>query len=163
MKWLFRITRKLFPGVKLTITNKSVSANIGIKGANIGIGKRGAHLNVSIPGTGLHSRTKLSGGIARPAKKPAYSYFCPVCDTKVDPKSKFCSQCGGKFAEGQSLIPPVAEALPLVRRVINSQNPCKDCAALATKGWIPANLMPELGTETECGAECSCDLEFEEK
>jgi type II secretory pathway pseudopilin PulG len=108
MKWRFRKSKKILPGVKLNITNKGISANIGIKGANVHLGKKGAHLNLGIPDTGISSRTKIGGQSAEQNDQNAttYTYSCPVCDTQVDPYSvKFCPSCGGKFAEGQPLLP----------------------------------------------------------
>ena len=61
MAWNYRKRMKIAPGVHLNFSKSGVSTSIGPKGAKISIGKRGTYLNTSIPGTGLYSRTKLSG------------------------------------------------------------------------------------------------------
>lgn len=47
----------------------------------------------------------------------------------------------------------------LVRLIQNSAEGCEDCAADAGEGWMPVDLMAELGTRI-CGDYCKCDLEF---
>ena len=61
MAWNFRKRIKIAPGIHLNLSKGGVSTSIGPKGAKISIGKNGTYLNTSIPGTGLYSRTKLSG------------------------------------------------------------------------------------------------------
>ena len=61
MGWRYRKYIKLAKGVKLNLSKSGISTTIGGKGASINIGKNGTYLNTSIPGTGLYSRTKLSG------------------------------------------------------------------------------------------------------
>ena len=55
---------KIAPGVKLNLGLGGVSTTVGARGASINVGKKGAHANIGIPGTGLSSRTKISGGSA---------------------------------------------------------------------------------------------------
>lgn len=62
MAWNYRKRIKIAPGVHLNFSKGGVSTSIGPKGAKISIGKNGTYLNTSIPGTGLYSRDKLSGG-----------------------------------------------------------------------------------------------------
>lgn len=61
MAWNYRKRIKIAPGVHLNLSKGGISTSIGPKGAKISIGKNGVYLNTSIPGTGLYSRTKLSG------------------------------------------------------------------------------------------------------
>ena len=61
MAWNYRKRIKIAPGIYLNLSKGGVSTSIGPKGAKISIGKNGTYLNTSIPGTGLYSRTKLSG------------------------------------------------------------------------------------------------------
>lgn len=61
MAWSFRRRKKIAPGVHLNISKSGVSTNIGKKGASVTLGPKGSTLNIGIPGTGLYSRTKLSG------------------------------------------------------------------------------------------------------
>ena len=61
MAWNYRKRIKIAPGIHLNFSNSGVSTSIGPKGAKISIGKNGTYLNTSIPGTGLYSRTKISG------------------------------------------------------------------------------------------------------
>lgn len=62
MAWNYRKRIKIAPGIHLNLSKGGVSTSIGPKGAKISIGKNGTYLNTSIPGTGLYSRTRLSGG-----------------------------------------------------------------------------------------------------
>jgi hypothetical protein len=64
MGWRFRKSFKLFPGARLNLSRRGLSATIGGSPLSLNIGGRGAHLNVSIPGTGLSYRQKLSGNQA---------------------------------------------------------------------------------------------------
>ena len=58
----FRRSVKLAPGVRLNFSGSGLSWTLGPRGASIGVGRNGTYLNSSIPGTGLSSRTRLSGG-----------------------------------------------------------------------------------------------------
>jgi hypothetical protein len=62
MKFKFRKSKKLLPGLKVNVTNKGISANIGGKRTNLGVGKRGTFLNTSIPKTGISGRQKMGSG-----------------------------------------------------------------------------------------------------
>lgn len=57
----FRRSIKLFPGLRLNLTTRGVSATIGPRGANVSAGPRGTYANVGIPGTGLSARERLDG------------------------------------------------------------------------------------------------------
>jgi len=48
----------------MNLSGGGVSWSLGPRGASVGIGRRGTHLNTGIPGTGLYSRQRLSGGSA---------------------------------------------------------------------------------------------------
>ena len=61
MGWGFRKRIGIGKLLRLNVSKSGVSLNVGIKGASINIGKRGVYANVGITGTGLYSRTKLSG------------------------------------------------------------------------------------------------------
>lgn len=63
MAWNYRKRVKIAPGVHLNFSKNGVSTSIGPKGAKISFGKNGTYMNTSIPGTGLYSRQKISGGI----------------------------------------------------------------------------------------------------
>ena len=62
MAWNYRKRIKIAPGIHLNLSKGGVSTSIGPKGAKVTFGKNGTYLNKSIPGTGLYSREKLSGG-----------------------------------------------------------------------------------------------------
>lgn len=62
MAWNYRKRVKIAPGVHLNFSKNGVSTSIGPKGAKITFGKNGTYMNTSIPGTGLYSRQKISGG-----------------------------------------------------------------------------------------------------
>lgn len=61
MAWNYRKRIKIAPGVHVNLSKGGMSTSIGPKGAKVTFGKNGAFLHTSIPGTGLYSRTKLSG------------------------------------------------------------------------------------------------------
>lgn len=56
----FRKSIKILPGVRVNFGLKGASLNVGAKGASVSIGKRGTYSNVSIPGTGISFREKIS-------------------------------------------------------------------------------------------------------
>ena len=61
MAWNFRKRVKIAPGVKLNFSKSGTSVTVGGKGASVNIGKKGVYGNLSIPGTGIYSREKISG------------------------------------------------------------------------------------------------------
>lgn len=56
----FRKSVKILPGVRVNFGLKGASVSVGAKGASVSIGKQGVYGNVSIPGTGISFREKLS-------------------------------------------------------------------------------------------------------
>lgn len=58
----FRKRITLAPGLRMNLSGSGVSWSLGPQGASVGIGQRGTYLNTGIPGTGLYSRQRLSGG-----------------------------------------------------------------------------------------------------
>lgn len=61
---------KIAPGVKVNVGLKGItSTTVGGRGASVNIGKKGNHLNAGLPGTGLSTRTKLSGAKPAPRKQ----------------------------------------------------------------------------------------------
>lgn len=66
----FRKRVKILPGVHLNISKTGTSWTVGPRGASVNAGKRGAYVNTGIPGTGIYSRTKISGN------KSSYSSKC---------------------------------------------------------------------------------------
>lgn len=63
MAWNYRKRVKIAPGIHLNFSKNGVSTSIGPKGAKVTFGRNGTYMNTSIPGTGLYSRQKISGGI----------------------------------------------------------------------------------------------------
>lgn len=57
----FRKSFKLAPGMRMHFSGSGASLSLGPRGTSVSIGRRGVYSNVGIPGTGLSSRTKLSG------------------------------------------------------------------------------------------------------
>ena len=57
----FRKRVKILPGVHLNISKTGTSWSVGPRGASVNVGKRGTYVNAGIPGTGIYSRTKISG------------------------------------------------------------------------------------------------------
>lgn len=62
MAWNYRKRIKIAPGVHVNLSKGGISTSVGPKGAKVTFGKGGTYLNKSIPGTGLYSREKISGG-----------------------------------------------------------------------------------------------------
>lgn len=56
----FRKSVKILPGIRVNFGLKGTSLSVGARGASISIGKQGVYSNVSIPGTGISFREKLS-------------------------------------------------------------------------------------------------------
>lgn len=57
MSLRFRQTFTLFPGVRLNIGKRGISASIGVPGATVNVGKKGVRATVGLPGTGLSYTT----------------------------------------------------------------------------------------------------------
>lgn len=57
----FRKRVKILPGLHLNISKTGTSWSIGPRGVSVNVGKRGTYVNTGIPGTGIYSRTKISG------------------------------------------------------------------------------------------------------
>lgn len=57
MSLRFRQTFTLFPGVKLNIGKRGISASIGVPGATVNVGTKGLRATVGLPGTGLSYAT----------------------------------------------------------------------------------------------------------
>ena len=80
----FRKSIKVIPGVRLNLSKSGVSTSIGGKGATVNVSKRGTKATLSIPGTGLHYKTKTvknaKGLKASTDKNVSESY-------KLDPSS----------------------------------------------------------------------------
>lgn len=57
MSLRFRQTFTLFPGVRLNIGKRGISASIGVPGATVNVGKKGLKATVGLPGTGLSYTT----------------------------------------------------------------------------------------------------------
>lgn len=60
----FRRSVKLAPGIRMNFSGSGLSWSFGPRGASVNVGRRGSYLNTSIPGTGIYSRQRLSGGAA---------------------------------------------------------------------------------------------------
>jgi hypothetical protein len=65
MGWRFRRTVKIFPGMRMNITQRGVSFTTGMRGAHVTAGKRGLSGSIGIPGTGLSYNTRFGGGRSR--------------------------------------------------------------------------------------------------
>ena len=57
----FRKRIRLLPGVHINLSGSGASVSLGPRGATVSIGRNGTYGNVSIPGTGLYARKRLSG------------------------------------------------------------------------------------------------------
>ena len=57
MSLRFRQTFTLFPGVRLNIGKRGISASIGVPGATVNVGQKGIRATVGLPGSGLSFTT----------------------------------------------------------------------------------------------------------
>ena len=57
----FRKRIKILPGIHLNVSKTGTSWTLGGRGASVNVGKKGVYANAGISGTGIYSRTKLSG------------------------------------------------------------------------------------------------------
>lgn len=69
----FRKRVKILPGVHLNISKTGTSWSVGPRGASVNVGKRGVYVNTGIPGTGIYSRTKISGSSSNYDRDKHYS------------------------------------------------------------------------------------------
>lgn len=58
----FRKRIKILPGIHLNVSKTGTSLTLGGRGSSVNVGRKGAYINAGIPGTGIYSRTKISGG-----------------------------------------------------------------------------------------------------
>ena len=93
----FRKSVKIAPGLRLNISKGGTSVSIGPRGAKLNIGKRGTYVTTGIPGTGIYSRTKISGG-SKAQRNSAYA-TPKLSDAerfaKVDPAAQGCGLLAG--------------------------------------------------------------------
>jgi hypothetical protein len=61
MGWGFRQRLRILPGVYLNFSRAGVSVSVGAPGYRITVGKDGISETVSIPGTGVYRRRRVSG------------------------------------------------------------------------------------------------------
>lgn len=59
MGWRYRKRIKIIPGFHINVSKSGISANIGIKGANMTFGPNGTYVNTGLPGSGLYRRDKI--------------------------------------------------------------------------------------------------------
>ena len=59
MGWRFRKVFELFPGLKLNLTPRGISATLGAAPFSLNVGPRGVYRNLSIPGKGIWDRRRL--------------------------------------------------------------------------------------------------------
>lgn len=93
----FRKSIKITPGLRLNVSKRGTSVSFGPRGAKLNIGKRGTYLTTGISGTGIYSRTKISGG-SKKATKASYSPN-QLSDAekfaKADPTAQGCGLFAG--------------------------------------------------------------------
>src|ERR1700720_1997362 len=53
MGFRFHRSIKLFPGLRLNVGKRGISASIGVRGAHVTFGKTGTRTTVGLPGSGL--------------------------------------------------------------------------------------------------------------
>jgi Protein of unknown function (DUF4236) len=72
MSLRFRRSIRIAPGLRLNVGLRGLSATVGPRGASLNIGPRGIYSNLGIPGTGISSRQRLSGGADRQTARDSY-------------------------------------------------------------------------------------------
>ena len=86
MAWSYRRRLKIIPGVHLNVSKNGVSATIGCRGLSVTCGDKGTYANISIPGTGIYNRFKISSDeIPRDEfvmNEPCYS-FIPIVSSDI--------------------------------------------------------------------------------
>jgi Protein of unknown function (DUF4236) len=66
----FRQSFQLFPGVRLNLSGRGVSASFGLPGATINVSKRGIGSTIGVPGTGVSFSQSHGGGSSSPPAPP---------------------------------------------------------------------------------------------
>jgi hypothetical protein len=70
MSWQYRTSFKVFPGLRLNVSSRGLSATIGASPFSVNLGSHGTYANLSIPGTGLRKRVRIDG-VASPGAENA--------------------------------------------------------------------------------------------
>lgn len=93
MGWRFRRSVRVFPGLKLNFSKSGISTTIGTKGASVTVGPKGTYANVSIPGTGLYNRQKISDNNSKSnlidssqhaiSSYESHNYECPLIASDI--------------------------------------------------------------------------------
>lgn len=93
----FRKSIKIAPGLRLNVSKRGTSVSIGPRGAKLNIGKRGTYVTTGIPGTGIYSRTKISGGSNRITNSVYSSNQLSDAEkfAKADPTAQGCGLFAG--------------------------------------------------------------------
>lgn len=93
----FRKSMKIAPGLRLNVSKRGTSVSIGPRGAKLNIGRRGTYVTMGIPGTGIYSRTKISGGSKRPTNSLYSSNQLSDAErfAKADPTAQGCGLFAG--------------------------------------------------------------------
>jgi hypothetical protein len=69
----FRKSVKLFGGLRLNLSKKGIGVSAGVPGLRGGVGPKGITKTVSIPGTGIYSRSTHKLGANKKAEVPSQS------------------------------------------------------------------------------------------
>lgn len=68
MGWGFRKSKKILPGVRVSLTHRGVGVRVGHKNAGVSVTPTGARVSGSIPGTGISVRKELGSKRKRSAQ-----------------------------------------------------------------------------------------------
>lgn len=105
----FRQTFTLFPGVRLNVGKKGISASFGVPGATVNLSKRGVRATVGLPGSGLSysaDLAKFGGNAGQQDAPPQYlhpeqaNYYMPP-----DDGMRPITSAGVEYLTSYSLIP----------------------------------------------------------
>lgn len=72
MSLRFRRSITIVPGLRLNVGMRGLSATVGPRGASLNFGSKGVYSNLGIPGTGISSRQRLSGGTEGQSARGTY-------------------------------------------------------------------------------------------
>lgn len=150
MSLRFRQTFTLFPGVRLNIGKRGISASIGVPGATVNVGKKGVRATVGLPGTGLSYTTP----------NMPYDYRHPVTNplnpSSTEPHSEMPESSLSNIPSNAKIYMPIAgmnEISSASVEVLSSSSllPLRDLIAKAReqRDEIKADLQEALAEESK--------------
>lgn len=150
MSLRFRQTFTLFPGVRLNIGKRGISASIGVPGATVNVGKKGVRATVGLPGTGLSYTTPNMPYDYR------HSVTNPLNPSSTEPHSEMPESSLSNIPSNAKIYMPIAgmnEISSASVEVLSSSSllPLRDLIAKAReqRDEIKADLQEALAEESK--------------